>query len=376
MAENDTSQEKTEEPTERRLSEARQKGQVPRSRELNTLLSLLGASIAMIFLGQILVTRLAEMMRQSISFESDRFKLGVQMYEQIQVEIGFALLTVIPLMIILTIVSFAGPISMGGWTFSAESLQPKLDKLDPIKGLKRMFGLQSLVELLKAVLKFLLVGVAAVIILFYQADTLTHLGAMTYAVALATFGEVAVWSFLGFCSVMILVACVDVPYQLWSFKSQMKMTRQEVKDEMKDSEGRPEIKSKIKSLQRRMSEGRMMNAVPDADVIITNPTHYAVAIKYDQNGLGAPRLVAKGRDHLALRIREIAEENAVHIFEAPPLARALFAAVEVNHEIPAGLYRSVAKVLAYVYQLNERRRPVPIKISDLDIPEHLRSEAP
>ncbi len=233
MAENDTSQEKTEEPTERRLSEARQKGQVPRSRELNTLLSLLGASIAMIFLGQILVTRLAEMMRQSISFESDRFKLGVQMYEQIQVEIGFALLTVIPLMIILTIVSFAGPISMGGWTFSAESLQPKLDKLDPIKGLKRMFGLQSLVELLKAVLKFLLVGVVAVIILFYQADTLTHLGAMTYAVALATFGEVAVWSFLGFCSVMILVACVDVPYQLWSFKSQMKMTRQEVKDDMR-----------------------------------------------------------------------------------------------------------------------------------------------
>lgn len=240
-----------------------------------------------------------------------------------------------------------------------------------------MFGIQSLMELIKALCKFLLVATAAIIIIYYSMQDLIGLGFMTVVSATANAGSLLLWSFIGFSAVLILVAAIDVPFQLWNHKKQLKMTLQEVKDEMKESEGRPEVKSQIRRMQRQLSESRMMDAVPTADVVITNPTHYAVALKYDQDGNGAPRVVAKGQDFMAKRIREVAAEHDIPLFEAPPLARALHGMVDIGHEIPADLYKAVAQVLAYVFQLKTldaltQSKPAPPRY--FDVPERYRGE--
>ncbi len=376
MAE-DTSQEKTEEPTERRIEESRKKGQVARSKELNTLLSLMAAAIGMVFLGQYLMADLFELMINGLSFEPIRLTSSDQMFEVIREQMGMGLAAILPILGLLVFAAFLGPIAMGGAVFSVESLAPKLEKLSPIKGLVRMFGIQSLMELIKALCKFLLVAAAAIIIIYYSMQDLIGLGFMTVVSATANAGGLLLWSFIGFSAVLILVAAIDVPFQLWNHKKQLKMTLQEVKDEMKESEGRPEVKSQIRRMQRQLSESRMMDAVPTADVVITNPTHYAVALKYDQEGNGAPRVVAKGQDFMAKRIREVAAEHDVPLFEAPPLARALHGMVEIGHEIPADLYKAVAQVLAYVFQLKTldaltQSKPAPPRY--FDVPERYRGE--
>ena len=376
MAE-DTSQEKTEEPTERRIEESRKKGQVARSKELNTLLSLMAAAIGMVFLGQYLMADLFELMTSGLSFEPIRLTSSDQMFEVIREQMGMGLAAILPILGLLVFAAFLGPIAMGGAVFSVESLAPKLEKLSPIKGLVRMFGIQSLMELIKALCKFLLVAAAAIIIIYYSMQDLIGLGFMTVVSATANAGGLLLWSFIGFSAVLILVAAIDVPFQLWNHKKQLKMTLQEVKDEMKESEGRPEVKSQIRRMQRQLSESRMMDAVPTADVVITNPTHYAVALKYDQEGNGAPRVVAKGQDFMAKRIREVAAEHDVPLFEAPPLARALHGMVEIGHEIPADLYKAVAQVLAYVFQLKTldaltQSKPAPPRY--FDVPERYRGE--
>ncbi len=376
MAE-DTSQEKTEEPTERRIEESRKKGQVARSKELNTLLSLMAAAIGMVFLGQYLMADLFKLMTSGLSFEPIRLTSSDQMFEVIREQMGMGLAAILPILGLLVFAAFLGPIAMGGAVFSVESLAPKLEKLSPIKGLVRMFGIQSLMELIKALCKFLLVAAAAIIIIYYSMQDLIGLGFMTVVSATANAGGLLLWSFIGFSAVLILVAAIDVPFQLWNHKKQLKMTLQEVKDEMKESEGRPEVKSQIRRMQRQLSESRMMDAVPTADVVITNPTHYAVALKYDQEGNGAPRVVAKGQDFMAKRIREVATEHDVPLFEAPPLARALHGMVEIGHEIPADLYKAVAQVLAYVFQLKTldaltQSKPAPPRY--FDVPERYRGE--
>ncbi len=376
MAE-DTSQEKTEEPTERRIEESRKKGQVARSKELNTLLSLMAAAIGMVFLGQYLMADLFELMTNGLSFEPIRLTSSDQMFEVIREQMGMGLAAILPILGLLVFAAFLGPIAMGGAVFSVESLAPKLEKLSPIKGLVRMFGIQSLMELIKALCKFLLVAAAAIIIIYYSMQDLIGLGFMTVVSATANAGGLLLWSFIGFSAVLILVAAIDVPFQLWNHKKQLKMTLQEVKDEMKESEGRPEVKSQIRRMQRQLSESRMMDAVPTADVVITNPTHYAVALKYDQEGNGAPRVVAKGQDFMAKRIREVAAEHDVPLFEAPPLARALHGMVEIGHEIPADLYKAVAQVLAYIFQLktlNELTQKKPAPPRYFDVPERYRGE--
>ncbi len=376
MAE-DTSQEKTEEPTERRIEESRKKGQVARSKELNTLLSLMAAAIGMVFLGQYLMADLFKLMTSGLSFEPIRLTSSDQMFEVIREQMGMGLAAILPILGLLVFAAFLGPIAMGGAVFSVESLAPKLEKLSPIKGLVRMFGIQSLMELIKALCKFLLVAAAAIIIIYYSMQDLIGLGFMTVVSATANAGGLLLWSFIGFSAVLILVAAIDVPFQLWNHKKQLKMTLQEVKDEMKESEGRPEVKSQIRRMQRQLSESRMMDAVPTADVVITNPTHYAVALKYDQEGNGAPRVVAKGQDFMAKRIREVATEHDVPLFEAPPLARALHGMVEIGHEIPADLYKAVAQVLAYIFQLKTldaltQSKPAPPRY--FDVPERYRGE--
>ena len=376
MAE-DTSQEKTEEPTERRIEESRKKGQVARSKELNTLLSLMAAAIGMVFLGQYLIADLFDLMTQGLAFEPIRLTSSDQMFEVSREQMSMGLAAILPVLGLLVFAAFLGPVAMGGAVFSVESLAPKLEKLSPIKGLGRMFGIQSLMELIKALCKFLLVATAAIIIIYYSMQDLIGLGFMTVVSATANAGSLLLWSFIGFSAVLILVAAIDVPFQLWNHKKQLKMTLQEVKDEMKESEGRPEVKSQIRRMQRQLSESRMMDAVPTADVVITNPTHYAVALKYDQDGNGAPKVVAKGQDFMAKRIREVAAEHDIPLFEAPPLARALHGMVDIGHEIPADLYKAVAQVLAYVFQLKTldaltQSKPAPPRY--FDVPERYRGE--
>lgn len=376
MAE-DNSQQKTEEPTERRLQESRKKGQTARSKELNTLLSLMAAAIGMVFLGQYLMADLFQLMSQGLGFEPQRLRNPDQMFEAIRGMAAMGLGSILPLFGLLVFAAFLGPVAMGGMVFSFEAVAPKLEKISPIKGLGRMFGLQSLVELIKALCKFLLVGAAAVVIIYYSMDSLIGLGFTSVFSAVVSTGDLLLWSFIGFSAVLILVASIDAPFQLWNHKQQLMMTLQEVKDEMKESEGRPEVKSQVRRMQRQLSESRMMDAVPMADVVITNPTHYAVALKYDQDGTGAPKVVAKGQDFMAKQIREVAAANDVPLFEAPPLARALHGMVEIGHEIPGDLFKAVAQVLAYVYQLKtfkETQKARPVAPSYFDVPAQYRGD--
>ena len=288
-----------------------------------------------------------------------------------------ALEAIMPLLIVLLLVSIIGPISLGGWLFSAKAMAPKFSRMNPGPGLKRMFSTKALVELLKALGKFVVVLMVALAVLSAYQDDLLSIAKQPLDLAIMHSVEVVGWCALWMACGLILIAAVDVPFQLWDNKQKLMMTKQEVRDEYKDSEGKPEVKSRIRQLQRDAAQRRMMQAVPDADVVITNPTHFAVALKYDGSKGGAPMLVAKGGDFVALKIREIANEHKVTVLESPALARAVYYSTELDREIPAGLYLAVAQVLAYVYQLRQYRsgkgkRPDPL--SSLPIPPDLRRD--
>ncbi len=289
-----------------------------------------------------------------------------------------ALDAVTPLLMVLLIAALAGPISLGGWLFSLEAMAPKASRMDPLAGLKRMFSVNALVELFKALAKFLVVLLVALLVLSQDQDDLLAIANESLDSAILHSLQVVGWSALWMSCGLILIAAADVPFQLWSHKQKLMMTKQEVRDEYKDSEGRPEVKQRIRQLQREMAERRMMSSVPQADVVITNPTHFAVALKYDPAKGNAPVMLAKGSDFTALKIREIANEHNVTVLESPGLARAVFYSTELDQEIPAGLYLAVAQVLAYVYQLKQHRagkgkRPGPLP--DLPIPPDLRRDA-
>jgi flagellar biosynthetic protein FlhB len=339
----------------------------------------MAAAIGMVFMGNTLIQDLYLLLSGGLSFDAAYINDSGAMLQQLAATIRLGVIAIVPILILLVISAFIGPIAMGGWSFSIQALAPKLDKLDPLKGLARMVSLKSLVELIKAVFKFLLVASAATLIIYVSIQELLALGLMSVPASTANAGTLLLWAFIGYSSVLILVASIDVPFQAWQHKEQLKMTKQEVKDELKDTEGRPEVKSQIRRLQKDLSDQRMMQAVPSADVIITNPTHYAVALSYDTEGDSAPTVVAKGQDYMAQRIREVASEHAVPIFEAPSLARALYGLVKVGQEIPASLYKAVAKVLAYIFQLKElvgyeAGKLVPPR--EFDVPEQYRGGQP
>lgn len=271
--------------------------------------------------------------------------------------ISEALLVLAPFVGILLFAVFASASAIGGWSFSTQALAFKFERLNPVKGIKRIFSANSLNELIKAMAKFGLVGVIAVGWLWWSVDELLTLGRQPIKSAITGALQICGVSFLVVSCGLTLIAAADVPFQLWNFKKKMRMTRQEVRDEFKETDGRPEVKARLRALQQQIATGRMMEDVPDADVIITNPTHYAVALKYDDSSMSAPRVLAKGRDLVARRIREVAAEHGVALFSAPPLARALFRTADIGQEIPAGLYNAVAQVLAYIYQLRETLKP-------------------
>ena len=377
MAE-DSGQERTEQPTPRRKQQSKDKGQVARSRELNTMLMMLSAGGGLLFLGPSLIDTLTDIFRTYLSVSRENIFDPYAMMRLFSSAIMDALWGILPFFFLVMVAAVAGPIAMGGLTFSSKALSFKWDKLDPIKGIKRIFAWRGLIELLKALAKFLIIGFIAVSFLYNQLDDYLGLGNEPLQQAISHAVNLLLWAFIIIASALILIAAVDVPFQLWDHNKQLKMTFQELKDESKETEGNPDVRGRIRRTQREMAQQRMMSAVPDADVVVTNPQHYAVALKYTQDKMAAPIVVAKGVDLIAKNIRKVALENNVPILEAPPLARALHHTTEINHEIPAGLYLAVAQVLAYVFGLKARpgssTKPHP-EMNDLPIPDDLQFDA-
>ena len=369
MAE-DSSQEKTELPTARRLEKAREDGDVARSKELSMAMIMIVTSALMIFMGGDIVMSLGHMMTdgllldRALIFDAQLLPvhLGTILFE------GFW--AIVPILLVTLFITLVTPAFMGGWIFSTKAFMPKASKLSPIKGFGRMFGVKAIVELLKAVGKFLLVAGIGLFTLTWYSDGLLGLGKGSPEAAFMQAGEIMAWSVFFMCLSLVLIAAIDVPFQAYQHTKKLKMTLQEVKDEMKDVEGRPEVKAAIRQKQREMSMQRMVDAVPDADVVIVNPEHFAVALSYDQAAEGAPKVVAKGVDHMSDRIREVAKENAIEIVRLPTLARAIYYTTELDQEIPEPLYLAVAQVLSYVFSLNnEMYGDSQAELPQIDVPD-------
>lgn len=378
MAEDqDSSQDKSEEPTARKLEQSRKKGQVPRSKELATMFLVFGGTVLMMALAPPLADRIMAIIIFNFTLDRatifDTSQMLIHLGASIR-DVGLVLILFMGGLMMIAIISY---ISVGGWNFSGEALAPKFNRMNPLSGIKRMFSAKSLVELIKAIAKIVLVAFFAYLMLSLFLQPILNLAREPVQSAI---GE-ALWmlslSILGISFALVIIAAIDVPFQLWDHTRQLKMTMQEIKDEMKDTEGKPEVKGRIRQLQREMSQQRMLDDVPKADVVITNPTHYAVALKYEPEKSDAPYLLAKGVDHMAEQIREKARGNDVMIVESPALARAVYANTKVNQAIPQGLFLSVAQVLAYVYQLKQYKpgqgeRPVPP--GNLKVPEGMDPE--
>ena len=350
-------QERTEQPTAKRREDARKKGDVPRSRELTmTGVMLSGAAAILLFAGPF-SRRLLESFAEGLQL--DRAQIFDTAYvAQAFADVGGTIFVgLMPLAVILLSAVFLSAAAIGGWSFSTEAMSFKLERMSPVKGMKRIFSANSLNELVKAIAKFSLVALIAVAWLWWSVDELLSLGRQPIASAIVHASKICGVSLLVVSCSLILIAAADVPFQLWQYQKKLRMTRQQVRDEMKETDGRPEVKSRIRALQQQIATRRMMEELPTADVVITNPTHFAVALRYDDKTMGAPTVIAKGKDLVAARIREIAEQHKVPLFSAPPLARALFRSTEIGDEIPGRLYTAVAQVLAYIYQLNQTLRP-------------------
>jgi flagellar biosynthetic protein FlhB len=367
-------QERTEQPTPKRLKDAKQKGQVPRSRELDTTVILVTGTLGLFTVGDGFAEGLRLLLEQGLVIERENIFDDSSIVRIFSSALLGAFNMLLPLLAILFVAVFVSPVVIGGFSFSPNALAPKFSKLNPIKGLKKVFSVRGLMELLKGILKVALIGAFAVLMLSLFSGDLLTLSNLGLERAVARSVEIVGLMMLVTSSVLILVAAIDVPFQLFQHHKQLKMTKQEVKDENKETEGNPELKGHQRRMQQEVAMQRMMEAVPEADVVVTNPTHFAVALKYDEANMAAPRVVAKGADLVAARIRETAMEHDVPLFEAPLLARSLFANTEIDDEIPAGLYLAVAQVLAYIFQLRMITRPgvkKPKPPSKFDIPEDL-----
>ncbi len=376
MAEESDS-ERTEPASARRLEQAREEGQVPRSREVGAFLVLLVAAALFWLAGPWLVLRVRDMFRRGLLIDQLIAREPQQMLIRLAELSADAMLSISPLLIALLLAALSSPFLVGRWNFTPQALQPDLFRLDPLKGLSRLISFGGLAELLKAVAKALVVGGVAAWILWRERGDLLALFAQSIESSLPSAGHLLTFSFLAIVLAMLLIVAVDVPFQIWQYHDKLKMSRHDVKQEGKELEGDPEIKGRIRQLQREAARKRMMAAVPAADVIVTNPTHYAVALAY-KSGMRAPRVLAKGTGAIAARIRQLGTENGVPMVEAPPLARALHHHSEIDQEIPSALYAAVAEVLAYVYQLAAWRRTgghQPLPPHDIAIPASLAGGA-
>ncbi len=347
--------EKTEQASPRRLEKAREDGDVPRSRELATFAVLVSATLGFWLSGDAMVRQLQQMLAGGLQFQMDTVRDPVQFGLYWGVQLRDLLLVFSPLALVMLLAALGSPLLIGGWVFSGKAIGPDFGKLNPMRGLGNMLSTHALSELLKALLKTALVAGAAWLVIASQTDAVLALAMQAPASAAAQQGRLLLTCFAILVAALAVIAAIDAPYQMWQYAKKLKMTRQEVRDEAKESEGNPEIKAKLRAQQREMARRRMMAQVPKADVVVTNPTHYAVALQYPQDGSHAPRVVAKGSDLVAAKIREIASANQVPLMQAPALARALYQHTELSDEIPAALYTAVAQVLAYVFQLKSYR---------------------
>ena len=366
--------EKTESPSPRKIEKAREEGQVPQSRELSAFMVLMAGGGAAWMLGDSFAQTLAGVVRTGLQFDHQlATDPGVLINKMLQ-QTSDAVTGMAPMLLIIVAAALAGPIVMHGWMFNSKALTPKFSRMNPLSGIKRMVSIDSLSELVKSVAKVSLLGVIAGLVMWKGLDALFALGHDSVQDGARSMGHILTRAFLLVSAGMLLVVLLDVPYQLWRYYTQLKMTREEVRQEVKESEGDPHIKARIRSMQREVARRRMMSEIPTADVVVTNPTHYAVALKYSEGAMCAPRVVAKGADLVAARIREEAGKHQVPILEAPPLARALYRHAELEQEIPVALYTAVAEVLAYVYQLKRYRTAGgdrPEMPTDLQVPPEL-----
>lgn len=357
MAEEDENgQEKTEEASTRKQEKAREDGQIPRSRDLTTTAILLFGSIGLFIFGQFMSGKMIDIIQHNFVLTREVIYDPQAMIAHLSSSMYEGLISLMPLFGMLLAASIIGPIALGGWLFSAKAMAPKMSRMNPGAGLKRMFSVKALVELAKALGKVAVILGASILILLVFEQAMFRLSDEAVNNAIIHSLKISGYAAIALSAVTILIAAVDIPFQLWDHNKKLKMTRQETKDEVKDTEGKPEVKGRIRQLQREMAQRRMMSNVPDADVVITNPTHYAVALKYNPDKMATPIMLAKGGDFTALKIREIAKAHKIEIIESPMLARAIYHTTEIDQEIPAGLYVAVAQVLAYVFQLRNFRR--------------------
>jgi flagellar biosynthetic protein FlhB len=369
--------ERTEPASARRLEQAREEGQVPRSQEVGAFLVLIVGAAAFMLLGPWMMQRLSMLVHRGLVVDRPAAHEPALMLTRLADLAAAALLTCAPLFGALLVAALLSPFFLGSWNFSAKALQPDASRLDPLQGVIRLVSWSGVVELVKAVAKASLLGGVAAWVLWSERGDLLAMFAQPLPVGLANAGHLLSFSFLAIVSAMLLIVAVDVPFQLWQYHDKLKMSREEVKQEGKELEGNPEIRGRIRQLQREAARKRMMAAVPAADVIVTNPTHYAVALAYS-SGMGAPKVLAKGAGEIALKIRQLAVGNGVPLVEAPALARALHRHVDLDQEIPALLYAAVAEVLAYVYQLSHWQQAggdLPLPPKRIDVPPELVPES-
>lgn len=367
---------KTEDPTSKKLDDTRKKGQIARSRELSTTLVLVASGICCLLLGPSIAEAIFKITKRTFTLSRDETYDFNHMFQAWGYALEIISFPVLLFLFIIAVAGIYGNIALGGYNFSWQSAGFKGSKLSPLAGLKRMFGVNGLVELLKALAKFIVVASMAYFAMAIFQDEALHIDMELYPLNLFHAMDLIAWGFLLMCCALIPIAAFDVPYQAYKHNKQMKMSKQEVKDERKNADGDPQVKSRIRRLQYQAAAKRMMQAVPSADVVVTNPTHYSVALKYDQAGTRAPTLVAKGVDEMAMHIRKIANAHEVPIIASPMLARAIYYSTEAEQQIPEKLFMAVAQVLAYVFQLKafkqgRGKRPKPIP-NNLPIPPELR----
>jgi flagellar biosynthetic protein FlhB len=355
MADNEThDHDRTEQPSAKRLDDARARGQVPRSRELAATSVVIAGALALLIGRDYYATSLARLFGQGLSLPRAALLDPRTLQGALIDGLVLGLQLLLPVAVATVGAAVLGTLALGGWAFSTEALTPDFARLNPVTGLRRLVSLNGLIELLKALAKFALVAVIATVLLWRLGGDLLGLGTLTRDAAISRSAWLAGLALAGLAASLVLIAAVDVPFQFWHHRRQLRMTKQEARDELKETEGRPEVRSRIRALQRSIATRRMMADVPKADVVAMNPTHYAVALKYEAGKMKAPRVVARGADLIALQIRRIAEAHDVPIFEHPQFARALYFTSEVGKEISPRLYVAVAQVLTYIYQLTGR----------------------
>ena len=363
MAESEQGGEKTEEPSARRLQQARERGQVPRSTELVNFATMIGGSATLVAIGGTLVSRLSQIMVHSLSVDPERLRDTRSVTQALGEAITSAVIALLPIFGTLVGLVLLASVVLGGWNFSPAAMTPDFSRMSPLEGLKRLFGLHGVTELGKALLKCVVIGGVCAAIVSWLFKDVMSLGHMAPRTAIGRGADLMGWAFVWLCASLAIVALVDVPLQLFQFKRALRMTRQELRDEAKESDGRPETKQRIRQMQQQLARRRMMHKVPTADVVLVNPTHFAVALKYDPKNMRAPRVLAKGVDLVAANIRRIAEEHRVPVFESPKLARALYKSTDLNHEIPAGLYVAVAQVLSYIFRIRTLNPTVAARVA-------------